>query len=262
MKRLFYTELLKLGPFPTSWVVLGLFTLLVPLAYGILPSLVPEGLNIDTYAVYNFSQLWNFLPYVSGYFTTLLGILLIISISNDFTFGTLRQNIIDGFSRREWLASKYLMLLALGVLATLVVLLTGIAYGLLYSEQGSLPGTNAVHLLIYFLQTLGILSFSVLIGIAFQRSGLGIVLFFLYTVILEPAIGYLLPKGLSPYLPMNTINGLVPIPLNLSQINTSDFSANLRLLSDPLLDPVFFLALVYTGLFAVAGYLILLRQDL
>lgn len=262
MKRLFYTELLKLMPFRTSWVIAGLFTLLVPLVYGILPNMVPEGVGIDAYTIYNYTRIWNFLPYVSAYFTTLLGILLIISISNDFTYGTLRQNVIDGFSRKDWLGSKYLILLATGLLASGVVLLTGIAYGLLYSDDGSLLSHNPEHLLLYFLQTVGILSFSVLIGIGFQRSGLSIVLFFLYTLILEPTIGFLLPQGWSPYLPISTINNLLPFPVKLDQLNSADFSSDFRLLSDPILSPTFFLALGYTGLFVGVSYLILQRRDL
>jgi hypothetical protein len=88
------------------------------------------------------------------------------------------------------------------------------------------------------------------------------VLFFLYTLILEPAIGFLLPTGWSPYLPISTINNLLPFPVRLDQLNSADFSSDFRLLSDPLLNPAFFLALGYTGLFVGASYMILQKQDL
>lgn len=262
MSRLLRTEILKLLPFRTSWVIFGLFVLLIPLAFGILPNIVPEGVNVDAYAIYNFTQVWNYLPYVSAYFTTLLGILLIISISNDFMFGTLRQNIIDGLSRKDWLISKFLVVIVMALFGTLVVLLTGIVYGIFYSDAGNMPGVNVVHLLFYLLQTIGILSFSILVGVVFHRSGLSIVLYFLYTVILEPALGYLLPKGWSPYLPMNTINNLLPFPIDLSKLNAGDASSDMKLLSDPLVDGTFFLAIGYTVIFAGVSYFILKRLDL
>ena len=263
MKRLFNTERLKLMPFRTTWVILALFALLIPLAYGILPSIIPEGLGLDAYAVYNFDQIWNFLPYVSSFFTTLLGVLIIVSISNDFTYGTLRQNLIDGFSRKDWLVSKYLLALLLGVVAAILVALTGIGFGTFYGDEGGLPGNNGVHLVIYLLQTIGILSFSILVGVIFQRSGISIVLYFLYTLILEPAVGYLLPKGWSLYLPMNTINNLLPFPVNLSQFSDGNAAASeVRLLSDPLVDGAFFLALAYTAAFAGLSYWVLTKRDL
>jgi ABC-2 type transport system permease protein len=262
MKRLFFTELLKLLPFRTSWVIVALFILLIPLAYGILPTIIPAQLGVDAYSIYDFAQIWNFLPYVSAYFTTLLGVLLIVSISNDFTFGTLRQNLIDGFSRKDWLTSKYLLSLLLAVIATITVLVTGVAYSAIYGDEGTFLGNNGVHLLIYLLQTIGILSFSILVGVAFQRSGISIVLFFLYTVLLEPAVGYLLPKGWSLYLPMNTINNLLPFPINLGRFNAEGSASAVRLLGDPLIDSAFFLALAYMVVFAGISYWILTKRDL
>lgn len=262
MKRLLNTELLKLLPFKTTWVIIGLFSLLIPLVYSIGPSFFPEDLGIDAYAIYNFSQTWNFLPYVSAFFTTLPGVLLIISVTNDFTYGTLRQNVIDGFSRKEWLISKYLFALLLSLTATAIVTITGISYGMLYGDEGTLLGNNASHLLVYALQTFGILSFSVLVAVFFQRSGISIVLYFLYTIILETAIGYLLPKGWSLYLPMNTINNLLPFPVNLEQFNSGDAVAYGKLLSDPLIDGPFFLALAYIIIFAGLSYWFLIKQDL
>jgi ABC-2 type transport system permease protein len=262
MKRLFFTELLKLLPFRTSWVVVALFILLIPLAYGILPTIIPSQLRVDAYAIYDFAQIWNFLPYVSAYFTTLLGVLLIISISNDFTYGTLRQNLIDGFSRKDWLTSKYLLSLLLAVIGTITVLVTGVVYASIHGNEGSFLGNNAVHLFIYLLQTIGILSFSVLVAVGFQRSGISIVLYFLYTVLLEPAVGYLLPKGWSLYLPMNTLNNLLPFPINLEQFNAGDSASAVRLLGDPLIDGPFFLAIVYTVVFAGLSYWIFSKRDL
>ncbi len=262
MKRLFVTELLKLLPFRTSWVVVALFILLIPLAYGILPTIIPSQLGVDAYAIYDFAKIWNFLPYVSAYFSTLLGVLLIISISNDFTFGTLRQNLIDGFSRKDWLTSKYLLSLLLAVIGTITVMLTGLAYASIHGDEGSFLGNNSVHLFIYLIQTIGILSFSILVAVGFQRSGISIVLFFLYAVLLEPAVGYLLPKGWSLYLPMNTINNLLPFPINLEQVNSGNSASAVRLIGDPLIDSAFFLALAYTVAFAGVSYWIMTKRDL
>src|SRR5579864_7443787 len=105
MKKLISIELKKILPYATFWIMLGIYVVLLFLMFFFLRSIKLAGplafLNLDSF--YSFPLLWHSLTYVASFFTLLLGILVIILITNEFSFRTVRQNIIDGLSKADFL---------------------------------------------------------------------------------------------------------------------------------------------------------------
>src|ERR1700733_10125075 len=99
MKRL-SIELKKIMPYPPFWIFIGLYVLLTLMVFCSLPFIKFTGpasaLTLKTY--YTFPDIWHTLTYIAGLFNLLLGVLVIILITNEFNFRTVRQNIIDGWS--------------------------------------------------------------------------------------------------------------------------------------------------------------------
>ena len=58
-----------------------------------------------------------------------LGIIVIFVISNEYSFKTMRQNLIDGLNRNQLFVSKLLLISILTFLSTLVVYLSGLIAG-------------------------------------------------------------------------------------------------------------------------------------
>ena len=69
--------------------------------------------------LYHFPDIWQNLTYISTYFQPILAIIVIISLTNEFSFKTIRQNIIDGFDRKDFLVSKLLSIFISLNLATI-----------------------------------------------------------------------------------------------------------------------------------------------
>jgi ABC-2 type transport system permease protein len=145
----------------------------------------------------------------------MIGIMVLISITNEYSYRTVRQNIIDGLSRREFLFSKIMTNLLLSVLSMVLVFLIALVTGLIYSPH--LSGymfTGVEFYPAYFLEVFAFLSFALMLGIFIQRSGLSIVLLlnsYLIELIIKENIDEYVPQIIQ-FFPLESIMNLVPMP--------------------------------------------------
>ncbi|MCK5277390.1 MAG: hypothetical protein KAK04_02615, partial [Cyclobacteriaceae bacterium] len=92
-------------------------------------------IDLSLKPILQFPDIWQNLTYISGYFKIILALIVITSVSNEFTNSTLRQNIIDGLSRREWLFTKIGLAKILALCSTLLVLAIGLVLGFTQGVQ-------------------------------------------------------------------------------------------------------------------------------
>jgi ABC-2 type transport system permease protein len=191
MLHLLKIELKKMTSYRTFWVVCGLYFITIGFstASGMeflkwLASFIDgfgENLNIDRIPLYHFPDVWLNLVWWSGLFKVLLGIMVVISITNEYSYRTVRQNIIDGLSRWEFLASKLLLIGLLSLTSVLLIFLIAGITGFIYTPdiQWKYVFTDLEFYLAYFLEIFEYLSFALLLGIIVRRSGLTIILLLL-----------------------------------------------------------------------------------
>ncbi len=134
-------------------------------------------INISRIPLYHFPDVWQNLIWIAGFFKFVLGVMVIISITNEFAYRTVRQNVIDGLSRWEFLKSKILTNAVLAATSTVLLFVIALITGLIYS-----PEVRFTELIddieffpAYFLQLFGYLSFALLLGVFINRSGLTII---------------------------------------------------------------------------------------
>jgi ABC-2 type transport system permease protein len=257
MKKL-SIELKKITPYPTFWIFAGLYVLMVILVFCSIPAIKLPGLGkaIDFKTYYTFPDIWHTLTYIAGLFNLLLGVLMIILITNEFTFRTVRQNIIDGWSITDVLSAKVSLLILLAICTTLFVFLLGMIYGLIASpaiDSTSIFG-QINFILAYFVQALAYLCFALFMGTLFKKAGMGIIFFLLYSKIVEPLIGWRLPDFIKNYLPFHNISNLIDFPA-VKVAGMTIYN------SDSPLGIHFILTLVYSALFIFATYLLLKKRD-
>ncbi len=226
MLHLLKIDLKKLTSYRTFWIICGMyfFTLVVGAASGMeflkwLARLIDgfgQEININRIPLYHFPDIWQNLAWSCGLLKMGLAIMVVISITNEYTYRTIRQNIIDGMSREEFLLSKVYTNFVLAAASMLSVFLIAVVTGLIYSPEIDLPYalTGIGFFPAYFLEVFAFLSFSLMIGIFIQRSGLTIiVLLFSYLIelIIKENIDNYLP-GIIPFFPLESIMNLVPLP--------------------------------------------------
>lgn len=226
MLHLLRIDLKKLTSYRTFWIVCGLYfiTLAFSTASGMefLKWLARtfEGfggkLNINRIPLYHFPDVWLNLIYFSGLFKVVLGIMTVISITNEYQYRTLRQNIIDGLSRWQFLLTKMLTNVLLSLLSVVMIMVISFVTGLIYTPDlnWSFVFADMEFLIAYFLEIFGFLSFALMLGILIQRPGLTIILLLLARMleyILRENIDEALP-WIVPYLPLESLSNLVPVP--------------------------------------------------
>jgi ABC-type transport system involved in multi-copper enzyme maturation permease subunit len=226
MLHLLRIDLKKLTSYRTFWVVCGLYfiTLGTTTASGMefLKWLASKGaefgtaININRIPLYHFPDVWQNLIFISGFFKIVLGFMVVISVTNEFSYRTIRQNIIDGMSRGQFILSKLLTNLLLSTMSVAMVFVIGLLTGVIYSPEISLSviGTDLEFFPAYFLEVFAFLSYALMLGVLIQRSGLTIVILFLsfmIEAIIKANIDDEVP-WLIPFFPMESISNLVAMP--------------------------------------------------
>ena len=175
-----------------------------------------SSLNINRFPLYHFPDVWLNLIWCSGLLKVVLAIMVVISITNEFTYRTVRQNIIDGLSRSQFLLSKILTNVLLSLMSVVMIFVIGLVTGLIYSPVTDFDVivTDLEFFPAYFLEIFFFLSYALMLGILIQRSGLTIIVLLLSQMIeaiITSNIDELVP-WMIPFFPMRSIWNLISWP--------------------------------------------------
>ncbi len=142
---------------------------------------------------YSFPTVWQTTANISSFLLFIPGFIMIITITNEYSFKTHRQNIIDGWTRQQLIVAKILMAALLSLLSTVVVFLSATLYGFMEGASSfSFEGFSYIWL--YFLQAMSYIMVAVLMAVLFKRGGLAIGVFFSYALVLEQIIVLILKQ--------------------------------------------------------------------
>lgn len=204
-----------LGVFTTNYIVFSVFKNMV--------SEVKGAAMIGRFNPYDFYYTWQTTSYATGFLLMLPALLLIILVTNEFTYRTNRQNIIDGWSRSQFINVKMAMALIVAVVSTLLVVISAMLFGMLSGSSFSMNGVS--HVLYFFLKALSYNLLAVLISVWVRRTGFAIGIYFIYLGA-ENIVSQLLDVwslklrsnngidlgSMGDYLPMNASDGLLTFP--------------------------------------------------
>ena len=268
MLQLLKIDLKKLTSYRTFWVVCGLYFL--TLGFGAASGMEflkwldrtfqafgQDGININRIPLYHFPDVWLNLIWVGGLLKVLLGIMVVISVTNEFAYRTIRQNIIDGLSRWEFLLSKILTNVLLSLMSAVMLFVIGLVTGMIYSPSIEFDKilTDLEFFPAYFLEIFFFLSFALLISMLIQRSGLTIILLLLTQMIeaiIKANIDDYVPS-IIPFFPMQSIWDLISFPFTRYALQ------EIKDYVDPLTITI---VVFWTALFNYLSYYKLKRADI
>jgi ABC-2 type transport system permease protein len=165
---------------------------------------------------YAFPKVWETVGWMSSWLLYFPGILFIMLLTNEFNFKTHRQNIIDGWTRKEFITVKFVFAILFSIVATFFNFLVALLFGFLTTGSSfSFEGIENVGYI--FIQTTAYITFAMFLGVVFRKSGAAIAVFFLYGLIFEFLISMLINHKLdiSPvgyFLPLQVTDVMLPIP--------------------------------------------------
>lgn len=229
--KLLTIELKKILPYKTFWIIIGLYFLF--LALGIIMAEYIVNAMVDDVnqrlpiplphaILFYFPDIWQNLTFFASIRFVLIfpAIVVIILITNEFTNKTVRQNIVNGMSRSEFILSKLHVVFMLALIMTVILMLVMFILGLTHSDSQSMSMmfTGFSFVIGFFIQMLTYLCYAFFIAFILRNTGLAIALFTLYTIIIEPVIYFLLrapfmwENKVYTYLPVNAVIRIVEYP--------------------------------------------------
>lgn len=216
MLHLLKIEWLKIKDYKAFWIFMGLYVLglfsVNYIAYEIQSELKRQ-LPVELFP-YAFPKVWQTIGWISSWLIYFPGMLMVLLVTNEFTYKTHRQNIIDGLTRTEFISVKIVIACILAFITTIFCALNALFFGNLFGSTVSFEGSE--FLLYTFVQSLNYLLFALLLAFVFRRSGLALIIFFLYGLLFEQLIGGLINKYLVSnafyYFPLQSSDLLVPVP--------------------------------------------------
>lgn len=92
-------------------------------------------INLKEQGIYNFPEIWNFTTWIVALLKIFLGLIIVFSISQEFSNRMFKQNTIDGLSRKEFITSKLLTISVFTIVSTVLVFAITIFLGYQYSTS-------------------------------------------------------------------------------------------------------------------------------
>jgi len=221
MIKLLKIEIKKILTYKIFWILFGLYFFF--LACGILLAEFMINNMVDDMnrhmpipfphiTIYYFPDIWQNLTFFASIRFVLIfpAIIIMILITNEFTFKTIRQNIINGMSKAEFLASKLQIILIIAIFITVVLAIGTFIIGVSHSgfNDMALVSKGIPFIVGFFISGLAFLIYAFFLAFMLRNTGLSIAIFTLYSLIIEPIINGFLR---SPFIFKNKIYSYLPI---------------------------------------------------
>jgi ABC-2 type transport system permease protein len=213
---------MKVKNYRTFWILLAITVISIPafnyMLYNLMNNSFPkrhgESLMGSPFA---FPDAWQTVSWNATMLFLIPAIFIITLTTNEFVYRTHRQNIIDGWSRAEFIGVKLFEILMLSVLTTVIVILTALAFGCLGNkvpaavsiwQQSRFAG-------FFFVQMISYSLIAFLLAMFIKRAGLAIGLFFIYMIVENIIVGIFRGRynsNVVDYLPEEVTDRLIPFP--------------------------------------------------
>jgi ABC-type transport system involved in multi-copper enzyme maturation permease subunit len=175
MKRLLQIEFIKLWNNRASKVlIISYFFLLTTIALmaAIKFDIGPIQFHLAEQGIFNFPYIWHFNTFFTAFFKLFLAIVIVSMMANEYSNKTIKQNLIDGLSKKEFILSKFLTVVSFSLISTVFVFVVSLILGLIYSDfkEFSIITSDLEFLLAFFVKLMGFFSFCLFLGILVKRS--------------------------------------------------------------------------------------------
>ena len=185
--------------------------------------------------IFNFPYIWHFNSYIAAILKLFLAIVIVSMMSNEYSNRTIKQNLIDGLSKREFIMSKFLTVLVFSGISTLFLFIVTMILGLSFSDfnEMSIIFSDLEFLLAYFVKLTGFFAFCMFLGILVKRSAFALGFLVVWAIlekILYAILNFKVFKGtdiateIMQFFPLESISNLIVEPF--SRLNAVQTAAN------------------------------------
>lgn len=215
IKKLLHIEQIKLLNYNPFRITLALYFLAFALGIIIYPAIDKQIPVISLSDVFRFPDVWLFLAWITEPYNVLLALIIIMITTKEFSDHTFKTQVIFGLSRSDLLLQKLLLVVVLALFATLLIGLTSLSLGLIYSYKLTfkIAMENTWILGRYFLSAFSYMSMGLLVALLIKNTALSILSFLALRTFVDPVLWLIFREhDIKWYLPFRNITQLTPIP--------------------------------------------------
>lgn len=277
MKRLLAIELQKIWKNRASRILtLTYFILLtfLSLIASIQFDIGPIHVRLADQGIFNFPFIWHFNTFIAAFLKIFLAVIIVSMMANEYSYGTLKQNLIDGMSKKEFVISKLLAIILFSAISTLFVFIVSLILGLVFSSfnEAGIIFSRMEYLLAYFVKLLGFFSFCLFLGVLIKRSAfaLGFLFLWFFFEIISYAIAYnnlenkVLVDTIYDFFPLMSMWELISEPFTkLNAVRTIESQVGIENVKDYSVHfSSILIVLGWTAIFNFLSYKIIKNRDL
>ena len=277
MKRLLQIEFIKLWNNRSSKVlIIAYFVLLTSIALvaAIKFDIGPIKFHLAEQGIFNFPYIWHFNTFVTAFFKLFLAIVIVSMMSNEYSNKTIKQNLIDGLSKKEFVLSKFLTVISFALISTIFVFVVSMILGLIYSDYDELSiiFSDLEFLLAFFVKLVGFFTFCLFLGVLVKRSAFALGFLILWQVFEGFVRGMIRWKlfdsettdAIMGFFPLNSMFNLIKEPfsrLNAVQTVANQIGEKVTLNYHVHWYEIL-IVLAWTSIFVYLSYVLLKKRDL
>ncbi len=225
--------------------------------------------------IFNFPYIWHFNTWIAALLKLFLAIVIVSMMANEYSHRTLKQNLIDGLSKKEFIWSKFITVVGFAVVSTIFVFLVSLILGLVFSDftEIGIIFSDMEYLFAYFIKLVGFFSFCLFLGILVKRSAFALGFLLIWTIfefLFLLLLKYVFFKGttvgntVGQFLPLEAMSNLIVEPFSrlgavksaASQLGEG-FTKSYEVQWQPVL-----IVLLWTVVFIYLSYAVIKKRDL
>jgi len=274
MIRLLQLELQKLLLNRTSKVLIFI-SFILPLCVIVLSAIKINffgffTLELGELGIFNFPIVWHITTYFSALFKFFFAIVVVSMIGNEYSNKTLKQNLIDGLSKKEFILSKFYTIAFFSLISTLIIFCISLILGLVYSSY------NEINIIIreieflpaYFIKLVGFFSFCLFLGVLAKRSAFALAFLFVDFIFEWIVFGLIswksdmeLATKIQNFFPLTSMSNLIKQPFQRVAMtkfpNKNDLDYDYAVHFDSML-----IVALWVVVFVYLSYYLLKKRDL
>lgn len=186
--------------------------------------------------IFNFPYIWHFNAWVAAWLKIFLAIVIVSLVANEYSYRTLKQNLIDGLSKKEFITSKVLVVILFSAVSTIFLFIVSLILGLIFSDYNefSIIFSDMQYLFAYFLKLVAFFSFCMFLAILVKRSAFALGFLGLWQVVeglvailfqyIKVKTGTNLFESVYNFFPLNAMWDLIVEPI--SRLGVAQSAAN------------------------------------
>jgi len=208
-----------------------------------------------------FPEVFHTAAFFSSFFVFIPALVVIMLITNEYMYKTHRQNIIDGWSRNQFLLGKFLSVTIITVLVSIIFFTVSYSLGEMATDK---PVANKWaefrYVPLFALQTFSQLSLAFLVGFFVRKAFIALGIFMFYFLAVENiAVTYLKfqKHDEGRFLPFEISDRMIPVPKFVEKFDEKAYQASIAAI-----EPHIIYTLILTAAVWAVCYIVNRKRDL